>query len=241
MIVYVNGDSHSAGAEVANPYCFAEDDPLYWGLGRRPHPDNERASYGCLLANHLFAVLHCDAESASSNDRIIRTTREYLNNMDKPDIVIIGWATWEREEWLHDGKYYQVTASGSDTVPPELETRYKKWVIEQSASDVINQRTIDAHATIYNFHKELEGQEVKHIFFSTFHSFANIKNLQHLGIEELDWGSSYIKPYDDSMTYYNFLTGCGYPTATPTSYHLGAQGHEAWANYLLPLVQNKIG
>lgn len=241
MIVYVNGDSHSAGAEVANPYCFAEDDPLYWGLGRKPHPDNERASYGCLLANHLFAVLHCDAESASSNDRIIRTTREYLATMDKPDIVIIGWATWEREEWLHEGKYYQVTASGSDTVPPELETRYKEWVVKQAESNVINQRTIDAHTTIYNFHKELESQEVKHIFFSTFHSFANIKNLQHLGTKEQDWGSSYIKPYDDSMTYYNFLINRGYPTATPNSYHLGAQGHEAWANYLLPLVQNKIG
>ena len=60
MILYVNGDSHSAGAEAVNPYCFAIDDPLYWGLGRRPHPDNERVSYGCQLANKLGAVLHCD-------------------------------------------------------------------------------------------------------------------------------------------------------------------------------------
>lgn len=240
MIVYVNGDSHSAGAEVANPYAFAEDDPLYWGLGRKPHPDNERASYGCLLANHLFAVLHCDAESASSNDRIIRTTRDYLATMDRPDIVIIGWATWEREEWLHEGTYYQVTASGTDTVPPVFAERYRNWVIEQSSPNAVNQRTIDAHATIYNFHKELESQEVKHIFFSTYHSFANIKNLSHLGAQELDWGLSYIKPYDDSMTYYNFLTNRGYPTARPGSYHLGAQAHEAWANYLLPLVQNRL-
>jgi len=241
VIVYVNGDSHSAGAEAVNSFCFAEDDPLYYGLGRQPHPDNERVSYGCLLANHLFAVLHCNAESASSNSRIIRTTRDYLATMDKPDIVIIGWATWEREEWLHDGTYYQVTASGYDAVPKELETRYKEWVINQADSNVINQQTISAHDTIYQFHKELEEQEVKHIFFSTYHSFANIKNLQHLGAKVQDWGTSYIDPYNDSMTYYNFLTGRGYPTATPTSYHLGTAGHEAWADYLLPLVQNVIG
>ena len=80
MIVYVNGDSHSAGGEAVNPYCFANDDPLYWALGRQPHPDNLRVSYGCELANMLYAVLECDAESSASNDRILRTTHEYLSN-----------------------------------------------------------------------------------------------------------------------------------------------------------------
>ena len=111
MILYVNGDSHSAGAEAINSHCFAEDDPLFHALGRIPHPDNERVSYGCLLANALYAVLVCDAESGSSNDRIIRTTQEYLKT-EKPDAVIIGWSTWEREEWLHDGQYWQINAGG---------------------------------------------------------------------------------------------------------------------------------
>ena len=94
MLVYINGDSHSAGAEAVNPHCFAEDDYLYRGLGRRPHPDNLQVSYGCHLANMLGAVLHCDAESASSNSRIIRTTGQYLKNNPKPDLVVIGWSTW---------------------------------------------------------------------------------------------------------------------------------------------------
>ena len=78
MILYVNGDSHSAAAEAVNSYCFANDDPLYYALGRRPHPDNERVSYGCNIANELNAILHCDAESASSNTRIIRTTKDCI-------------------------------------------------------------------------------------------------------------------------------------------------------------------
>ena len=97
MILYVNGDSHSAGAEAVVPYCYAQDDHLYRALGRKPHPDNERASFGCLLANKLNAILHCDAESASSNTRIIRTTRDYIKNEGAPDFILIGWSTWERE------------------------------------------------------------------------------------------------------------------------------------------------
>ena len=80
MILYVNGDSHSAGAEAVNPFAFANDDPHYKYLGRIPHPDNLFVSYGNILAKNLSAELYCDAESASSNDRIIRTTRHYLKN-----------------------------------------------------------------------------------------------------------------------------------------------------------------
>ena len=30
MILYVNGDSHTAAAEAVNPYAFAEDDGQYF-------------------------------------------------------------------------------------------------------------------------------------------------------------------------------------------------------------------
>ena len=35
-MIYVNGDSHCAGAEIINDFAFAEDDPNYTALGRRP-------------------------------------------------------------------------------------------------------------------------------------------------------------------------------------------------------------
>ena len=123
MILYVNGDSHTAAAEAVNSYAFAEDDGLYYGLGRRPHPDNERVSWGCELANHLRAILHCDAESASSNARIMRTTRAWLQQQDSLEdaLVVIQWSTWERQEWLYDNTWYQVNASGIDHVPEGLQ------------------------------------------------------------------------------------------------------------------------
>jgi hypothetical protein len=131
MILYVNGDSHTAAAECVNPHAFAGDDSALTFGDRRPHPDNLAASWGQQLAKLLENHFKCGAESASSNDRIIRTTREYLtwDRLSRPPrlkpLVIIQWSTWEREEWEHNGTYYQVNGSGIDMVPPELQERYR--------------------------------------------------------------------------------------------------------------------
>lgn len=242
MIVYVNGDSHSAGAEAVNPYCFAEDDPLYWALGRKPHPDNLQASYGCHIANTLEAVLDCDAESAASNNRIIRTTWDYLQGVqglptNKPDLVIIGWSTWEREEWHHEGTYYQVTASGTDSVPPELSTKYKKWVAGQSHLER-EAKLLLWHEQIWKFHTDLRDRNIAHLFFNTYSDFANIRRRQitthttPIIPVEYDWGGCYLNPYDSEYTYYNWCLANGFKTVNPNSYHFGEEAHEAWGKFL---------
>lgn len=231
MILYVNGDSHSAGAEAVNPYCFAIDDPLYWGLGRRPHPDNERVSYGCQLANKLGAVLHCDAESASSNSRIIRTTENYLRYNSKPDLVIIGWSTWEREEWLYDNVYWQVNAGGvGEDWPDAIKERYKKWVTELDLGPVENK----AHRYIYNFHKKLESENVNHFFFTCYEPWNKLD-------ADLDWGGYYLKPYDRDFTYFNWCQTQGFRTINKNSYHYGPDAHAAWSKFLFTqLVQKEL-
>lgn len=236
MILYVNGDSHSAGAETANNYCFAEDDPLYWAMGRRPHPDNLRASYGCELANMMYAVLECDAESAASNTRILRTTEEYLKD-NTPDYLIIGWSTWEREEWLHEGTYFQVTSSGTDQVPTALKDQYKQWVIDQE--HVTRERKLlQWHDQIYKFHLELKLKNIPHLFFNTYSDFSNIRSgkITTHAVDvipaEYDWDECYVGPYDQNYTYYFWLKDQGFDTVNPNSYHFGADAHAAWAAFL---------
>ena len=129
MILYTNGDSHTAAAECVNNHAFAEDDQQYWMMGRAPHPDNLAVSFSKLLSNRLSCGLVCDAESASSNDRIIRTTKQWMEKFEHElyrTFMIIQWSTWEREEWLIDGTYYQINASGTDHVPKSHEGKYKK-------------------------------------------------------------------------------------------------------------------
>jgi hypothetical protein len=219
VILYVNGDSHSAAAEAVNDYCFAEDDYLYRSLGRIPHPDNERVSYGCNLANELGAIFHCDAESASSNSRIIRTTKKYLEDLT-PDAIIIGWSTWEREEWYHDGIWWQVNAGGvGHDWPDPIKERYKNYILNL---DWIG-ATQKAHNEIHHFHNELTDRKIPHLFFNTYSNFS--------GQDPKEWNDCYINPYDPAMTYWQWLTDHGFQSR-PT-YHFGADAHRKWAEFLL--------
>jgi hypothetical protein len=238
MKIYINGDSHSAGAEAVNPYCFANDDPHLWGMGRQPHPDNIKVSYGQVLANKLNAGLYCNAESASSNDRIIRITQDYINRAPvKPDLIIIGWSTWEREEWYHNNTYYQVTASGTDDVPKEMQQQYKEWVINQNG-ETRQRKMLQWHNQIYRMHERLNNMNIPHLFFNTYSEFSQIRNKQILTtvsptpVLEYDWDKCYIDPYDQSLTYYNWCLAQGFKTVNPHSYHFGPDAHAAWAEFL---------
>ena len=228
MILYVNGDSHSAGAEIVTPYAFADDDQRYVYMGRRPHPENILATWGRTLSDALKAGFWCDAESASSNSRIIRTTKKYLlehaNNLHET-LMIIQWSTWEREEWLHDGVYYQVNASGIDDVPKELQQRYKEFV----AGIDWQSKTEQAHKEIWDLHCRFDDLKVKHVFFNGNSDFAKISD-QH------NWGASYVDPYKPKSTFSDILKQKGFDTVAPNSYHFGKPAHSFWSNYMLQYV-----
>lgn len=231
MILYVNGDSHTAGAECTNNHAFACDDPKLFMMGRQPHPDNLAHSWSKLLSQHLSCALKCDAESASSNDRIIRTTRDWISNHHRDSyrtLYIIQWSTWEREEWLIDGDYFQVNASGIDDVPYSHQQSYKDYV----ANVNWQQKTQDAHEKIWSFHQELNELGIKHIFFNGNTTFSGIPDRQ-------DWGSSYIDPYG-TITFDSVISETC-ETVAPTSYHYGPDGHRVWAQYLTKyIVDNKL-
>lgn len=225
MILYVNGDSHTAAAEAVNPHAFAEDDGQYWYLKRHPHPDNLAISWGKLLADRLKAGFHCGAESASSNTRIIRTTREWLQSHTHDayrTLVIIQWSTWERQEWLINGEYYQVNASGIDDVPESHQQQYKEFI-----ADVDWQQCQQHwHKEILQFHQELNNNGIKHVFFNGNTAFDKV-------FDHHDWGSNYIEPYNSEMTYHSMLQNNGIDTVAPNSYHYGPDAHRWWAQYLV--------
>jgi hypothetical protein len=226
LILYVNGDSHSAGAEAVNSYCFAEDDSAYRNLGRKPHPDNLEVSYGRILANNLSALLHCDAESASSNDRIIRTTREYLNT-SIPNLIVIGWSTWEREEIQFNQKYYQFSVGclGIDW-PEEVKNIYQDWLTNINHK----QKEQESHERIWTFHKELK--DIPHLFFNSYLAFNST--------EHFNWTNNYLHPYDENQTYYHWLGKQGHQTVNPNSYHYGTDAHQIWANQLTKIINESI-
>jgi len=231
MILYTNGCSHVAAGEAANHYCFAEDDPRFFNLKRKPHPNNLKVSFSAILARLLQARLFCDAESAASNDRILRTTREFLSGHYKRQVqeevfVLIGWTTWEREEWQHEGEYYQVNSSGVDEVPDALKERYKQWIVDNATQWQTHQDKW--HGLVWKLHQELQEQEIKHLFFNSFMSFNLIE-------DQKDWSGCYIDPYKEDSTYYNVLKSKDFKTRNDREFgHYMADGHQAYAHYLLP-------
>jgi hypothetical protein len=233
MILYVNGDSHTAGAEAVNQHAFAEDDGRYFYMGRAPHPDNLPATWGKLLGDSLNAGFHCGAESASSNARIIRSTRNFLKQFylgREEKFIIIQWSTWEREEWLHNDVYYQVNASGIDHVPQELQEKYRQYImgIDWQA------KTEEAHDQIWAFHKELEEQGIKHIFFNGNNDFSKITN-------QKDWNTSYIDPYDPKGTFNARVLDAGFQTVASNSWHFGRDAHSFFHRFMLQyIIDNKF-
>lgn len=221
MILYVNGDSHSAGAEAVNAYCFADDDPTYKPLKRRPHPDNLRVSYGKLLADRYNASLVCHAESGCSNAHILRTTYNYLQT-NTPNLIIIGWATWEREEVEIDGAVYQFSAGLiTDPFSPAVKEKYKEWVVNRTNPQIFCD---SAQKNIHELHQVLLSRQIPHLFFNTYSGLTNTT--------QLDWSDCYIDPYDINGTYYKKLLAWGYTPRNPNSFHFGPDGHIAWADYL---------
>jgi len=226
MILYVNGDSHSAGAELVEDYCFAEDDPNFIHFGRTPHPHAIPKTFGHHLAEALNKGYFLDAESASSNDRILRTTKIFLEEKyNKPKTIVIGWSSWEREELWHQDRYYQLTASGTDSVPDELEDTYKNWIAEQT-NDTLRSKQEYWHNKIWEFHQELEQNNIQHVFFNAMQCF------NPEWVETLDWGNSYINPYDPDWAFVNWAPQQGFLPANYGGNHYAEDAHKAWARVL---------
>jgi hypothetical protein len=176
MILYVNGDSHAAGAEAATPHAFAEDDGDLYHLGRQPHPKNLEVSWGNQLSKKLQCAFTCDAESAASNYRIERTTRAWLDQLPpwQSAFVVIGWSTWERQEWPYRDHYLQVGSSGLDHVPDELKQRYKEFVVGVDWTE----RQQFWHDRIWKLHCDLVAKQIPHVFFNCNNKFDRIVQTQ---------------------------------------------------------------
>ena len=232
MILYVNGDSHTAAAEAVNPHAWAMDDGELFYMGRAPHPANLAVSWGKLLGQTLRASFHCQAEAGGSNARILRTTRDWLANtpINQDLLVIIQWSTWEREEWLINDDYYQVNASGIDEVPASHQQQYKEYIANLNWQ----QKTEQAHSDIWAFHQELLDQKIPHIFFNGNNDFSQIQ-------DQKDWGLNYINPYDPNQTFDALIRAQGIQTVAPNSWHFGKDGHSFFYRFMLQyIIDNKF-
>jgi hypothetical protein len=214
MILYVNGDSHSLGAMKSG------------AVGD---------SFVDLIKQHFNCKVHNDAEPASSAQRIIRTTKNYIDELLSRDqlFILVGWGTWEREEWEYEGKFYNIMLHWYKHLPEALQQQYHDWASDLG-SDSIDKKSQKTHEEIFQLHQSLQQHNIPHLFFNCMYNFFGIKEDQ-----KKDWNNCYVGPYDNDCSYYWYLTKRGY--TSDSWYHFGEDGHKAWANVLIKYIEeNKI-
>lgn len=208
MILYVNGDSNSAGAELTNP----------------------SNAWPQLLAARLRRTLITDAKDGASNDKIMRISSNTLSHANKNTLAVIGWTGWEREEWEYQGQFYDVNSGGHDVLPPQLQERYKEWVIKQDSASQ-SAKSLRMHSQIHRMHRSLNDRRIPHLFFNALMPF------QHNLLDPLhkDWGKNYLGPYDNDLSYYWYLKNHGFKPTKNNHFLEDAQA--AWADVLYNQIQ----
>jgi hypothetical protein len=232
MLLYINGDSHTAAAEAVVPHAFAQDDTLLNHLDERPHPYNLAVSWAVRLGRKLRTEPVIEAQSGGSNFRIMRMTRDWLQRTaDHANrMVILQWSTWERQEWRYRDQWIQITASGIDSVPKKFRDRYREFVISVDWPRV----TQFWHDEIWRLHQELLAQSIPHVFFNGNNDFARIQDRR-------DWSGHYIGPYDSNLTFDRVIRTRGHRPVRPESWHFGPEGHRFWSEFLLQyMLDNNI-
>jgi len=212
MILYANGDSHTLGAmkDKAQGKSFID-----------------------LLVDEFQVSVHNDAEAASSVTRIIRTTKEYIaNNPTSDTFVLIGFGTWEREEWEYNGEFYNIMQGWYKHLPPGLLERYHNWIATQD-SDSLTSKSKQCHKDIHQLHQHLTQQGIPHLFFNCMYNFL------HRMDKPIEWGKSYIGPYENNKSFYWYLKNNGFES--DHWYHFDEHAHALWAKYLINHIkENKL-
>ena len=235
--IFINGDSYSAEKGYL---CLADKDKVY----------------GNFLSRILNIPVKNVAIPGSSNDRILRSSIEYINELKQQyqnPLVIIGWSFIRRiEVW-----YYGDDTKILKNVPDIKFNEHSKlctldFLINKNEASLeqkilvnedmhIHKALTDFYTKLYLFATMLESQNLKYLFFSA--------------AKNIDCPTSCF-PFIDSLFQTNWIKQnpsvyqlhefCimnwakkNDPEAHPVTGHLSTVGHEKFAHYLLDVMINK--
>lgn len=201
----IAGDSNSAGSELA--------------------PGD--LTYGEIIANYFDLPFANIAVGGYSNAAIYRTTQNWISLNGHPKFVLIGWTSWEREEWYHKNEWHQILF-GNPPLDEELHQRYKQWIVEVSQENIFT-KSVEWHDNIYKLHLMLNSRRIPHLFFNCY--FEVMLEPFH----QRNWNHRYYIPYDKSGCYFNWCISQG---ISPTqNMHMKANGHRLWAENLIQYIK----
>lgn len=230
-VLYVNGCSHSCGAEMSKPNHYR----LQYDL------DN---SFGGVIARRHGLIHHNDACPGGSNNVMQTTTvqsiMKLLQTYDPSEIfVIIGWTGYDRSELVYNGSYYKFIPNTMLDWPLHVRDWYRAWVLctdkDSSTNNMLLQYTMLAsflkyHKIKYYFFNSIISAEVPTNNF--LHGILNNEPNQ-LAVEMLRNDQNFLDPFNPEMTFWHILKAKGYDGHKDGRWgHFTEDAHLDWANFL---------
>lgn len=223
-ILYVNGDSYSAETKIFK-------------------------SYSKVLSEKLDTPVINDAAIGSSNDRIFRTTLEYISSLkhnEKP-FVVIGFSFVTREEvWIDnfydykhrikdfpDSQFVSVDWLQKNDVTEDV----KNLIIDQN----INSQMIHFYTKLYMLSGLLKSLHIPYLMFSAARN-TDFRNLNWGSLKKL---SLYRCVTDDEniMDFETFnipLWAAQQGIKTEETGHLLEDGHKQFADFLYNKIKHQL-
>ncbi len=224
MKIFINGDSHTSGSELYYP---------------------KQDAYSYKLAELLsMEVVSNPAIGGASNDRILRTTLDYLKdceaNNSYPDFILIGWSESCRTDWFYDGDY---KSTFSEEFSPNKTNEVNSFRANYHwdtyrQPEIRSALTKYFHERMYDLHLHLNHLKIPHLFFMGVYplpteldcpDFSLLPNFDN-SIIEYDWNNRFWKVYDIEGSFLTWGRNQGYEVTKWS--HLKEDAHEHFAQVL---------
>jgi hypothetical protein len=219
--VFVNGDSYS--------------DPISGN------------SYGNFLGEYFGVPVENFALRGSNNDRILRSTIEYMHSIQKKyknPLVIIGWSFIRRIEVWYYGNYQKIIQKIPDSNQSRLITLDNIFyegmaTLEQKAlinSDMnVHKQLTDFYTKLYLFGKLVESLDWDYLCFSAAKNtdcpidcFPYINSLNQ--VQWVDQNTNFYQLHNFCIQDWAFEND---QDCKPETGHLSESGHKKFSKYIL--------
>ena len=224
--VFVNGDSYSATAGLINKV------------------------YGHWIAEHIKVPLVNLSLEGSNNDRILRSSIEWLARSEyKNPLVIIGWSFLHRVEVCYYGNEPKILNRIPDLSDLNLKMitldfllNSNQATLEQKAmivdGDTLDKPLLNFYTDLYLFSKLLDSKNIRYFFYSAAKN-TDSEVACYPGINQLQ----IVQDVVNNPHIYRLHTHCTRDWAlvndsecSKDTGHLSLNGHKLWAQKLISLI-----
>ncbi len=228
-VLYLNGCSHTAGAEITTAGCYVESD--------------KKLSFSGQLASRWKLLSINDAVYGQGNYAIVSQTIyrvcELLKKYDPSEIlVLIGWSGFDRVDFVFNNNKYKFCASVPDDDWPEIVKEARElWVISTDTNVNMNRFSL-YYYTLVNF---LESHNIDYYLFNAVnHVSLPTKNILHPDqqptieiFDNIKHNKRYMFPFDENHVFHTYLANAGFDGfINGRCNHYVESAHIYWANFI---------